>query len=514
MITYSQLGAATSGRLGNSLFQIASTIGIARANNTDYVFPRWQYREYFLNPLNVTDQFTGNFAVIRESGYHYAPIAASGDTNVYGWLQTSKYWRHCEDEVREALRFKPEVIKPLFEPNGKQTIAISIRRGDFVGNPNYYQLPVTYYILALLEHFPDFESYNIIFFSDDLGYCKVNFECLPNAYFPEGYSDIEQLALMTTCDHFIISNSTFSWWGAYLGKKENTKVIRPFKNLAGKLEQQNSERDYWEPEWTVFEHENKKIDLSDFTFTIPVFYDHEDRKQNVNLCVSLLLRHYNTNVMVAEQGGQVFAYMSRYCRYLNFKGMEVFHRTQMLNVMARRSNTPFVVNYDADIITPPMQLVIARRKLHAGADFVYPYDGRFARVNRMVWLSKIAAASDIGIVSNTEFKGKNGKPLPISSVGGAVIVNKKSFIESGMENEYMVSYAPEDCERWDRWHALGYRVERVLGCVYHMDHWIGVNSSSRNPYFKQAHDLLDRIRAMHPDELRKFVSSWPWISES
>lgn len=510
MISYSQLGNPKNGRLGNSLFQIASTIGIALTNGTTAAFPKWSYARFFKNEL---PEVTGIYPSQREAGYHFTPFEIQGNTNVNGWLQSSKYWRGFEDQVKEALQFKPEIYKPIMEPNGKQTIAISVRRGDFVGNPNYYQLPIGYYIQALLEHFPNYHDYNIIFFSDDLPYCKVHFECLDNAYFPQGYSDIEQLALMTTCDHFIISNSTFSWWGAYLGTKEGTKVIRPLKNITGMLEKNNSERDYWEPTWTIYEHEGKRIDLEDMTFTIPVFYDHDNRKENLNLCIAMLQKNFNTKIIVGEQGGMAFGYTVRNCRYMSFKGLSVFHRTKMLNEMSNRSTTDYVVNYDADIITPPMQFVEALRLLKAGADFVYPYDGRFARVGRHTWLYRLQKENDIGIVGDYEFRGKHGKPLPISSVGGAVCVNKKSFEESGMENEKMISYAPEDCERWDRWHILGYDVRRVKGCVYHIDHWIGVNSSSRNPYFEAAHRLLDKMRLMTKDQMRAFVNTWPWISK-
>jgi predicted transcriptional regulator len=41
------------------------------------------------------------------------------------------------------------------------------------------------------------------------------------------YNEIESLYLMTQCDHFILSPSTFSWWGAYLGEKQNSKVYSP-----------------------------------------------------------------------------------------------------------------------------------------------------------------------------------------------------------------------------------------------------------------------------------------------
>jgi hypothetical protein len=97
-----------------------------------------------------------------------------------------------------------------------------------------------------------------VHFADELG-CK---------------KDIEQLALMSLCDHFIISNSTFSWWGAYLGEKEHSKIIHPAYHFAGKLLQTSNAKDYYPERWINFDHVGKRIDLSDVTFTVPVSYDH------------------------------------------------------------------------------------------------------------------------------------------------------------------------------------------------------------------------------------------------
>lgn len=503
MITYSDLGK--KGRLGNQLFQIASTIGIAMSNEVDCGFPDWDYDFFFKNDIPKS---LGVIAPnLKEANYHYDEVKTT-NANMQGWLQSETYWINHKKEILKQFEFKDEltnIVNSKMPLPDRKTIAISIRRGDFVNNPNYIQLPITYYILALTNHFPDYLDYNIVFFSDDINYCKVHFECLPNAFFADKLTSIEQLCLMSMCDHFIISNSTFSWWGAYLGTKQGTKVIRPYKNMTGTLAG-NDEKDYWLDSWITFDHRNKKIDLSKFTFTIPVFHDHVDRRKNFDLAVQHLERYFDTNILIGEQGSDVF---KSYPNYIKFNYKE-FHRTKMLNEMALAAKTPYVVNFDCDILVPPMQFILALQALENGADFVYPYDGRFARVPRQEWLTPLQNYIDIGIVAGTQFKGKNGTPLPISSVGGVVVVNRESFIESGMENEFMISYCPEDCERWDRWHTLGYKVVRIGGTVYHLDHFIGINSGSRNPFWKAGHDLLDKIRLMSKEDLRIFVDSWEW----
>jgi SAM-dependent methyltransferase len=517
MITFSKLGLM--GNLGNQLFQLASCIGISAKHDHQYFFPEWKYSKYFKGTLPAGSIPIPGLKLLNEQHYHYHdwPIKEKGNYDLKGWLQSEKYWEHIEPKIRELFTFDENFaagIRNRFaQAFEKPTIAISIRRGDYVGNPNYELLPITYYIQALIHHFPNWQDYNIIFFSDDLPYCRVHFECLSNTWFADGCSDIEQLCLMSQCDNFIIANSTFSWWGAYLGEKthskSHSKVIRPAYLFAGPLLERNDSQDFYPDRWISFDHKAQKLNLRDVTFTIPVFHDHNDRRENLDLSVCMLQRDFDTNIIIGEQGSNKFGYMAEWSRYVRFDGMQQFHRTKMLNDMAMIAETPIIVNWDCDVFVPPLQIWLAAEAVRSGQDTVYPYDGRFARVPR-TWFKKVEQRLDIGIFGNTEFSGKNGKPLPISSVGGAIFFDKNAFIEGGMENEKMISYGPEDCERWDRFHALGFTVSRIQGSLYHMDHFCGPNSSNRCPFFKANHAELDKIRAMKPAKLREYVDSWPW----
>lgn len=516
MITYSRLGSPKRGRLGNQLFQIAATVGLARYFGHPYAFPAWRYSPFFKNQLPVGEPSKdvlqvpeAHFRLDMGGFEQYKPF----DFDVDGWRQTEWYWKKSEAEVRELFQWHPPFIdnvRGMYPKLWKRPcIAISVRRGDFVGNPNYAQLPAAYYYLALLEQFPDWRKHNIVIFSDDLAYCRIHFEGLPNVTFAEG-TDIEQLALMTQCKHFIVSNSTFSWWGAWLGEKENSKVVRPNYLFDGELKRRNSDADYWPARWTVFDHVGKKLDLRDMTFTIPVFIDHKHRQQNLELCVCMLHRDLDTSVIIGEQGPRpTMSKLAAQGAYMSFKHLAHFHRTRMLNDMARAATTPYVANWDCDVFVPPLQLWLAVERLRAGEDMVYPYDGRFARVPRS-WFPQLEKTLDLGVFRDTELKGKHGKPVPTTSVGGAIFFNRASFFQGGAENEYMVSFGPEDWERNHRFKALGYTVTRVRGALYHLDHWCGPDSSTRNPYFKANHRELDELRALTPEQLDAYVQSWPW----
>lgn len=267
MITFSKL--EKKGNLGNQLFQIASTIGIAERNRQPYAFPAWSYNRFFKNALPILQQTA--FEHYPEQNYHHYPIDLdAADYDLEGWFQSEKYFD--SSEIREVFAFDEDFITRLRGENkelfAKATILISIRRGDFVNHKDYFQLPIHYYINALLDHFSDWESHNLLVLSDDPAYCRFHFSFLDNAFFASGLSAIGQLALASLCDHFIISNSTFSWWCAWLGEKPHSKIIRPLHNFTDSKRAESDDRDYFPDRWITYNHLGKKIKLPDTVFAI------------------------------------------------------------------------------------------------------------------------------------------------------------------------------------------------------------------------------------------------------
>ena len=261
MITFSKLGK--KGHLGNQLFQIASTIGLAKKHNHDFAFKQWKYKDYFKNQLlEINDCSLTN---LPEKHYEYHDWDIKKDNyDIEGWLQTEKYFD--KELTKYYFAFKENLLNNVKnkyeEAFKKQTILLSIRRGDFVNHPDYFQVPIKFYLGALIKHFANWEDYNLIVLSDDVEYCKFHFDCLPNTYFGGGLNAVEQLCLGSLCNHFIIGNSTFSWWSAWLGEKENSKVITPIKNFRGEKAKELNDKDYFPARWTKFDFENFKAELN------------------------------------------------------------------------------------------------------------------------------------------------------------------------------------------------------------------------------------------------------------
>ncbi|WP_172426648.1 alpha-1,2-fucosyltransferase [Flavobacterium sp. ACN6] len=270
MITFSKLG--TKGNLGNQLFQIASTIGLAEKYGHKYGFPNWSYSKYFRNQIPFLHN-DHSFEIVREKEFNYYEWnLENGNYDIVGWLQSEKYFNiEKTKEIFQFEDFKNDVYLKYNFLFSKKTILVSVRRGDFVKNPHFYQLSHSYYLKAIIENFPDWKERNIIFTSDDIAYCKYHFSFLKNSHFLDSLSAIEQLAFGTKCDDYVISNSTFSWWIAWLGEKENSKVIRPIKNLRGDFAKINNDVDYFPKRWISFDDKNYNLRNEYWWFRIKGF---------------------------------------------------------------------------------------------------------------------------------------------------------------------------------------------------------------------------------------------------
>lgn len=500
MRTLTMTNLGRNGRLGNQLFQLAGLIGLGEKHGMRAVFPEWKYAKFFHPGTIEFGRVRGTKIRERHFHHHEWTFPSKGDLDVSGFFQSEKYF-----PSKEVFRFRSgfiRVIRERYEEMlSNRPLAIHLRRGDYVGNPNYVNLHPGWHISAMLQHFPDWESRNILVFSDDMDYAKVHFGCLPNARFPDG-RDIECLALMSLCDDLIISNSSYGWWAAYFAEKHGAKIVRPSKHLDGRLASTCDEKDLYPDRW--ISHDVKsRIDLSDCAFTIPVSYDHNDRLENMDICLRALQRDIVAPVIIMEHGKrkrfEKFSGYESVALYLRFEE-KAFHRTRMLNQMARATSLPFVANWDCDVIVPPMQIFLAVKFLRDGGDMVFPYAGKFARMERKPWAKTLSHVPDIGQVGKSVF---HGMTEGFVSVGGAVLFNRRKFLAYGGENETFISYGSEDVERDERFQRLGFAKHRVQGCLYHLNHYVGFNSCQKNPFFKANDKELARIRALTDEQLHK-----------
>lgn len=228
---YANLGKR--GRLGNQLFQIASTIGIAHANDMDAVFPEWAYGSAFENRLRSASVADEKLPIYREDTFAYKPLVFSTSHIIDGFFQSALYFQKCVDEIRAQFtlhRYYRSAVDRLLRLYGYPDCSMHIRRGDYVGNARFCDLSTTYYYDQALSQLGSHSR--ILVFSDDPDWCQKRF-CDKRMAFAEPTSDLLDLFLFSRCGVNIIANSSYSWWGAWLNCHAKPKVFAPERWFAG-----------------------------------------------------------------------------------------------------------------------------------------------------------------------------------------------------------------------------------------------------------------------------------------
>lgn len=165
------------------------------------------------------------------------------DSN-YSTIYFDGYW-HNKKYAEWLSKNHPEVLSPVDEipdvlmdyynlVNSEEVISLHIRRGDYLKPENsnlvgacsngYYEKAIE----ILKEKHPNSK---ILVFSDDLDWVRENlhFDLPMNVVRNDEIKPFWYIYLMSKCNYHVISNSTFSWWGAFLDSKENKEVIMPAK---------------------------------------------------------------------------------------------------------------------------------------------------------------------------------------------------------------------------------------------------------------------------------------------
>ncbi|UTN04594.1 alpha-1,2-fucosyltransferase [Flavobacterium bizetiae] len=382
------------------MFQIASTIGIAIRNDHDFFFPRWSYENSFIRSLPLLPN--SEWILYKEKHFYYDNIELdSKNYDLEGWFQSEEYFNI--DSVKSYFQFKSSLLNNLKikykNAFAKKTILISIRRGDFVDHPDYFQLPIQYYIQALISNFPDWNNSSLIILSDDIEYCKYHFSFLKNVFFANDLSPIEQLALSSICDDFIISNSTFSWWCAWLGEKKNSKIIRPLHYFTESKRKIDDDKDYFPERWSVFNHLNLKLDLRDIDFALT--------KENPILETYL---HHNFNFRNEES-----------ILKSNIKGIS--------NIDENRKT--LVIN---DCILPPFLMYEATKKDKNSVGFT---KGNFINISKYLDIILFRKQFDFGLFVKILNKSNNQKHK--KKIGFILIAKNQKQIKSLIKNQDLKS---------------------------------------------------------------------------
>lgn len=231
------------GRIGNNLFQIATGASLAAKHNSDFqVFPGDYFAPYPDN-CNLADylkQFGDNIlkntkinihqpkysVLYQEQDFAYEEIKYIDNMMIEGFFQSEKYFN--ENVVRDLFEIDTCTKAYINNKYGSlfdhEVTSINVRRGDYFKALDNHPICSKKYFMNAIKQIGKESLFLVI--SDDISWCKKIFKG-DNFLFIDDEPPIVDLFLQTYCTNNIISNSTFSWWGAWLNPNPNKIVIAP-----------------------------------------------------------------------------------------------------------------------------------------------------------------------------------------------------------------------------------------------------------------------------------------------
>jgi len=261
MITYNRIGF--NGRFGNQLFQYATLYAVSKTVKCDFGVPyqlksESNYSRFFLPECfpNLSAKDSGVSKVLytlqeREFNFDASIFSVPDNTDIHGYFQSEKYFLDYKDQILIEYTFNDYIQKKAFDIRSltkNQAISIHLRLGDYLNLKDCHPVCSVEYYQAALSMVPD--DLLIYIFSDDLETARKFFNFINrNAVFVEGGNKYVDMCLMSLCDYHIIANSSFSWWGAWLGN--SIKTIAPAKWFGDSLNVPKNWSDIYCKFWSV-----------------------------------------------------------------------------------------------------------------------------------------------------------------------------------------------------------------------------------------------------------------------
>ena len=275
-----------NGGLGNQMFQYAIARHLALLNRSSLLFDIdlllhntvENYRGFQLRVFNISgktvtkrkhfgkdinhEKLNNFFHVNEKKVFHFdeSVLELRGDIYLEGYWQSEKYFTDIRNVFLKEFVIKTrinKINKDILESIRKSNaVCVHVRRGDYISNLNTYSnhgfCSLQYYKDANTMIVDKTQNPKFFIFSDDPAWCKsslsfISPSCIVDVNPPnKGYED---LRLMMNCKHFIIANSSFSWWGAWLSKNTNKIVIAPKQWFKLKHKWGDYTKDLFPKEW-------------------------------------------------------------------------------------------------------------------------------------------------------------------------------------------------------------------------------------------------------------------------
>lgn len=224
--------------LGNWMFQYAAALSYGEEvaiwpEHPEFVEKVRRYAELF-SEIRVLETIPEGVVHYHQPVFGYSPLPrkTAKDLMIWGYYQSEKFFADAQ-QIRQIFRVsatREAVLRLrygewLSKPN---VTGISVRRGDYMRKPQHHPFVGKQFFRDAISKLPECKDFIVC--SDDLPWCKRFFpRAFPtkNFLFVEGEDVLNQLYIHTLCQNNIISNSSFSWWGAWLNENPKKRVLAP-----------------------------------------------------------------------------------------------------------------------------------------------------------------------------------------------------------------------------------------------------------------------------------------------
>jgi len=223
------------------MFQVAAVIGYARKYDKEEHFFPWicgisgrDYRNIFAGSISqdLSPGTNGRgFVPIQYMDLKYIdlPNITEGNVDFIGYFQSEKYFENCREEIRQLFRPNQEIKRyieekyaDLLKVTNKVSLHVRTASRPGVDSPSVHAAASREFIEKAMKEFD--EDSVFVVFADILDEAK---KILPEGkkyVFIEGEENYVDLFLMNYFDSYIVSPSTFGWWGAWLSKSDSPKI--------------------------------------------------------------------------------------------------------------------------------------------------------------------------------------------------------------------------------------------------------------------------------------------------
>jgi hypothetical protein len=249
-----------SGGLANQLFMYAfgKSMSAHCQEPVQFYWQRsvWNYElDKYAITIPLVNQPIYNM-VYNEATFAFDKGAYAAPPNTYfkGYWQTEKYFKDpvlLREEIKLRNPLRPEVIQVAEQLRRENSVFIHVRRGDYLkpgtaefhGNLGHANTADSYYRQAINYVTEKVNTPKFVVFSDDPAWCEQNFPY--PVISSQGFDKHEDLYLMSQCKHGIGANSTFSWWGNWLGDYPGRVCVAPKKWFNADLDTKDIIPDRW-----------------------------------------------------------------------------------------------------------------------------------------------------------------------------------------------------------------------------------------------------------------------------